>query len=129
MPTISSSKENKATKEIRMNKVANKNNFVHFNLINGFIEDEAGVTGVVGMILNFGVYDDPYDCNEQSFSYDNGVVKRYYEIANHYCVMSEEGNLTITPLVIGNYDHKPTIAIIKLIEEEIDRMFSFRKHY
>jgi hypothetical protein len=32
--------------------------------------------------------------------------------------------LKVFPLFIGPYGHKPTIALIGLIEEEIDRMFS-----
>ena len=100
----------------------------HHKMTAGFIEDEQGVTGVVGMILNFGVYDDSHDSNEESFSYDDGLVKRYYEISPYYCVLSETSpvvdELKVFPLFIGPYGHKPTIALISLIEEEIDRMFS-----
>ena len=104
----------------------------HHKMTAGFIEDEQGVTGVVGMILNFGVYDDSHDSNEESFSYDDGLVKRYYEIAPYYCVLAENGplmdeddnTLKVFPLFIGPYGHKPTIALISLIEQEIDRMFS-----
>lgn len=104
---------------------------VNRKMTTGCIEDEQGVTGVVGMILNFGVYDDSHDSNEESFSYDDGLVKRYYEIAPYYCVVDENGpvvdendNLKVFPILIGEWGHKPTIALISLIEEEIDRMFS-----
>ena len=103
----------------------------HYKMTTGFIEDEQGLTGVVGMILSFGVYDDSHDSNEESFSYDDGLVKRYYEIAPYYCVVDENGpvvdendNLKVFPILIGGWGHKPTIGLIKLIEEEIDRMFS-----
>ena len=103
----------------------------HYKMTTGFIEDEQGLTGVVGMILSFGVYDDSHDSNEESFSYDDGLVKRYYEIAPYYCVVDENGpvvdennTLKVFPILIGGWGHKPTIGLIKLIEEEIDRMFS-----
>lgn len=114
-----------------MNMALSNFNQNHYKMTTGFIEDEQGLTGVVGMILSFGVYDDSHDSNEESFSYDDGLVKRYYEIAPYYCVVDENGpvtdendNLKVFPILIGGWGHKPTIGLIKLIEEEIDRMFS-----
>ena len=114
-----------------MNMALSNFNQNHYKMTTGFIEDEQGLTGVVGMILSFGVYDDSHDSNEDSFSYDDGLVKRYYEIAPYYCVVDENGpvvdendNLKVFPILIGGWGHKPTIGLIKLIEEEIDRMFS-----
>ncbi len=103
----------------------------HYKMTTGFIEDEQGLTGVVGMIISFGVYDDSHDSNEESFSYDDGLVKRYYEIAPYYCVVDENGPVTddngtlkVFPILIGGWGHPPTVALISLIEQEIDRMFS-----
>ena len=114
-----------------MNMALSNFNQNHYKMTTGFIEDEQGLTGVVGMILSFGVYDDSHDSNEESFSYDDGLVKRYYEIAPYYCVVDENGpvvdennTLNVFPILIGGWGHKPTIGLIKLIEEEIDRMFS-----
>ena len=114
-----------------MNMALSNFNQNHYKMTTGFIEDEQGLTGVVGMILSFGVYDDSHDSNEESFSYDDGLVKRYYEIAPYYCVVDENGpvvdendTLKVFPILIGGWGHKPTIGLIKLIEEEIDRMFS-----
>ena len=57
-----------------MNMALSNFNQNHYKMTTGFIEDEQGLTGVVGMILSFGVYDDSHDSNEESFSYDDGLV-------------------------------------------------------